>query len=448
MSERWKDCIVADIASSDRNALVGGPFGSNLVSKDYVDHGIPVIRGQNMATRWVSGDFVFVSEEKADQLSANWARPGDLVFTQRGTLGQVALVPTGAYDRYVVSQSQMKLTTDLDKAEPLFLYYVFNSPHQLNYIQQNAIQVGVPHTNLGILRNTPISLPPLKTQKKIASILGSLDDKIELNRRMNATLESMAQTIFQSWFIDFDPVHRNAALRTSLASSTSPTSQSTKCDHLFPNSFETSELGPIPTGWRVGSILEEAKLLSGGTPKTSNPEYWGGTIPWASAKDVSQCSDALLVSTERSITELGEKKSATKVIPAFSTVVVSRGATTGRLTMFGIPMAMNQTCYALKSKFDSNFALYCHARKFIEHAVHACHGSVFATITTSTFESTKVLLAPREVQLEFNHLVEPLFQQMLANTHKSIAIATLRESLSQELLRKSDTSRFVHTVNV
>ena len=120
MSERWKDCIVADIASSDRNALVGGPFGSNLVSKDYVDHGIPVIRGQNMATRWVSGDFVFVSEEKADQLSANWARPGDLVFTQRGTLGQVALVPTGAYDRYVVSQSQMKLTTDLDKAEPLF----------------------------------------------------------------------------------------------------------------------------------------------------------------------------------------------------------------------------------------------------------------------------------------------------------------------------------------
>lgn len=109
----WIRCRVGDIAATVRNALVGGPFGSNLVSKDYEGAGVPVIRGQNMGLgRWIDGDFAYVSEEKAQQLAANLARPGDIVFTQRGTLGQVAIVPSGPHDRYVISQSQMKLTVD------------------------------------------------------------------------------------------------------------------------------------------------------------------------------------------------------------------------------------------------------------------------------------------------------------------------------------------------
>src|SRR6266542_2469473 len=97
----WKCCRIADIAAPRKNALVGGPFGSNLVSRDYVDFGIPVIRGQNMNGRWVTGDFVYVSLEKANELRPNNAFPGDLIFTQRGTLGQVALVPQQRFDRYV-----------------------------------------------------------------------------------------------------------------------------------------------------------------------------------------------------------------------------------------------------------------------------------------------------------------------------------------------------------
>jgi type I restriction enzyme S subunit len=157
----WRDTDVSSIASSVRNALVGGPFGSNLVSNDYIDHGVPVIRGQNMGSRWVSGKFAYVSTEKAKSLEANLAKPGDIIFTQRGTLGQVAIVPKEPFDYYVVSQSQMKLTPDHSKADPLFLYYVFRSYQQQEYIRQNAIQVGVPHTNLGILRDTPVTLPPL-----------------------------------------------------------------------------------------------------------------------------------------------------------------------------------------------------------------------------------------------------------------------------------------------
>ena len=116
----WPRSTVRGIASSADNAIVGGPFGSDLVSNDYVQVGVPVIRGQNMGAKWVSGNFVFVSQAKAKALDANLARPGDLVFTQRGTLGQVSLVPDGPFELYVISQSQMKVTLNSSIANPLF----------------------------------------------------------------------------------------------------------------------------------------------------------------------------------------------------------------------------------------------------------------------------------------------------------------------------------------
>ena len=128
--EDWESSSVCAIASSTPNAIVGGPFGSDLVSKDYVAQGVPVIRGQNMGGRWVSGDFVFVTPMKARALEANLAYPGDIVFTQRGTLGQVSLVPDKPFSAYVVSQSQMKLSVNRRVADPLFVFYFFTSYEQ------------------------------------------------------------------------------------------------------------------------------------------------------------------------------------------------------------------------------------------------------------------------------------------------------------------------------
>ncbi len=170
-SEPWGNAPTSEIAAKQENALVGGPFGSDLVSKDYVPAGVPVIRGQNMQGRWVGGEFVFVSDSKAESLTANLARPLDIVFTQRGTLGQVALVPPKPWSRYLVSQNQMKLTVDPNIADPVFFYYVFSSSEQINYIKQRAIQTGVPHTNLSILRQTPVPLPPLAEQRAIAGVV-------------------------------------------------------------------------------------------------------------------------------------------------------------------------------------------------------------------------------------------------------------------------------------
>src|ERR1041385_177790 len=232
MPGEWRESTVGEIAAPTRNALVGGPFGSDLVSRDYVEAGVPVIRGQNMGGRWIAGEFAYVSDAKASSLDANLARPGDIVFTQRGTLGQVSVVPSAKFDRYLVSQSQMKLTVNRELADPIFIYYVFSTLEQRDYIRQHAIQTGVPHTNLGILRGTPVPLPPLPEQRAIAHILGTLDDKIELNQRMNETLEVMARALFESWFVDFDPVRakvegRDPGLPQPLAD-------------LFPDSFEDS----------------------------------------------------------------------------------------------------------------------------------------------------------------------------------------------------------------
>ena len=282
-----------------------------------------------------------------------------------------------------------------------------------------------------------LAIPPLSEQRSIAHILGTLDDKIELNRRMNETLEAMARALFKSWFVDFDPVRakaegRDPGLPKPLAA-------------LFPDSFEDSELGEIPKGWRIGSILDHAQLMSGGTPKTDRSEYWGGPIAWASAKDVSQSNGSFLVETERTITDRGLSGSATQIVPALSTVVVARGATTGRMVLFGRDMAMNQTCYALVTTTETPFALYCRLHEEIGTLVHAAHGSVFDTITTSTFATSRIVLPPQNALKAFEESVNPVFQRALRSFNESQTLTALRDTLLPKLIfgevRVKDTKR-------
>lgn len=250
MNDSWKEVPFGDLAAPIRNAIVGGPFGSNLVTNDYVESGVPVIRGQNMAGRWVGGDFVFVSEEKATSLTSNLARSGDLVFTQRGTLGQVAIVPNGDHDYYLVSQSQMKATVDAEQADTRFLYYFFSSEAQQEWIRSNAIQTGVPHTNLGILRRHSVLLPSLPEQRSIAAVLSAIDDKIEQNRRTGRTLEGLARATFKAWFMDFEPVKAKAAGHTSFPGMPADAFAALPC------SLMNSSHGPVPQGWVVRTLDE------------------------------------------------------------------------------------------------------------------------------------------------------------------------------------------------
>jgi type I restriction enzyme S subunit len=345
--------------------------------------------------------------------------PG-VVLGRKGVVGSVFFV-----DKDYWPHDTSLWVKDFHGNYPRFVYYFFKSI--ASQIARMDVGSANPTLNRNHVHPIPVNWPPLTEQKAIASVLGALDDKIELNRRMNATLEAMARALFQSWFVDFDPVRAKLDGRK-------PDGLDKATAALFPSAFQDSELGPIPLGWDVGSILRQADLLSGGTPKTDVPAYWDGDIPWASAKDVSQCGEAFLISTERTITKLGVDESSTKIIPSLATVVVARGATTGRLTMFGESMAMNQTCYGLRSEVGAPFALYCHARHFIDRLVQGGHGSVFDTITTSTFEATDVLLAPKEVLQAFDKHVTPLFHRVRTNIHQSRSLATLRDTLLPKLL--------------
>jgi type I restriction enzyme, S subunit len=195
--EDWEISQVKDIASHTKNAIASGPFGSDLVSNDYVDNGVPIIRGQNMRMQYLSGDFAFVTNEKARSLEANLARPRDIVFTQRGTLGQVSIVPNDSFEFYLVSQSQMKLTVNLRVADPLFFYYVFSSSEQQKYIQLNTIQTGVPHINLGILKKIPVQLPSIYEQEAIACTLSDIDALIESLDRLLTKKRQIKQGAMQ-----------------------------------------------------------------------------------------------------------------------------------------------------------------------------------------------------------------------------------------------------------
>jgi type I restriction enzyme S subunit len=320
------------------------------------------------------------------------------------------------------------------KLDIRWLYYAIHH-YELGNVDDGS---PIPSTTRAAVYLLDLDVPPFDEQRAIAHILGTLDDKIELNRRMNETLEAMARALFKSWFVDFDPVRaKHAGHDPGLPK---------EIADLFPNRFEDSELGEIPKGWGVGPILDTARLLSGGTPKTERNEYWSGGIPWASAKDVSQCIDSFLVETERKITARGLEESATQLIPALCSVVVARGATTGRMVVLGNAMAMNQTCYALATAIGTPFALYCHLREEVGRLVHAAHGSVFDTITTSTFATSKVVVPPRPVLGEFEGRVDLLFRRVLAGTKASRTLAALRDTLLPKLisgeLRVQDVERF------
>jgi type I restriction enzyme S subunit len=189
---------ISSVAAS--KGLVGGPFGSSLVGNDYEVVGVPVIRGTNLGFgKYLGGSFVYVSEEKvARDLARNTAVPGDIVFTQRGTLGQVALVDDSAADEYVVSQSQMRLRVDPEVASTEFVYYACAAEAFFRQISDNAISTGVPHINLGILGRLTIPLPGLVTQQSIAEVLGALDGKIATNTVLSNVTDEYLATVLDA----------------------------------------------------------------------------------------------------------------------------------------------------------------------------------------------------------------------------------------------------------
>ncbi|MGN9714434.1 restriction endonuclease subunit S [Acinetobacter variabilis] len=202
----WEVVALDQIKSDEKKALISGPFGSNISAKYFTPTGVPVIRGNNLSldvfTRFKENGFVFVSPEKADELGT-WAQADDIIFTAVGTLGQIGLLSDNQdYPRYIISNKQIRLRLNQEKVTPQFVYYWLASDLMQEVIEQRNTGSSVPLINLGVVKSLLIPLPPLPEQKAIASVLSSLDDKIDLLHRQNKTLEAMAETLFRQWFIE------------------------------------------------------------------------------------------------------------------------------------------------------------------------------------------------------------------------------------------------------
>ena len=256
----WVACTLDDIKALAPYAIAGGPFGSDLVRADYVTDGVPVIRGGNLGAgerRFYTEDLVFISEEKANQLARHTARPGDVVVTQRGTLEQVGLVPQGTpWSRFILSQSQMKITCNPGRVDAEYLYYWLLTPEVRDYVARHTIIAGVPHTNLAILRATPVRLPPLDQQRAIARALGRIDARAALAESMSDELDRLARLVFRTWFFEHDPIDSRALGERH--ASTSPAEAG-----LFPIARVPSAAGPIPAGWRAVPLTECASYQNG-----------------------------------------------------------------------------------------------------------------------------------------------------------------------------------------
>jgi type I restriction enzyme S subunit len=259
---------------------------------------------------------------------------------------------------------------------------------------------------------------------------------------MNATLEAMARALFQSWFVDFDPVRAKLDGRP-------PAGLDDTTAALFPAHFQDSPLGPIPQGWEVCSLANKIELLSGGTPKTSEPDYWDGDIPWYSVKDAPSETDVWVVQTERHVTKLGIANSATQILPEGTTIISARG-TVGKLALVGTPMAMNQSCYGVRGvKGYGNFFTYFALRQATNDLQQRTHGTVFDTITRQTFETLDWIFPPANLTTAFDHTVAPLLVQLRANLHQSRTLAALRDTLLPKLLggalRVADIDELAHS---
>jgi type I restriction enzyme, S subunit len=388
------------------------------------DSGIALI-----ATNCIKNSYLFPVFERVRYVDEptyqHWFRghpePGDLLFVTKGSPGRVCLVPDPV--NFCIAQDMVAIRADRAKIDPGYLLAVLRSPEVQARIENMHVGSLIPHFKKGDFDKLLLPVPEKPIQEFIGKLYLELSRKIDLNERTNTTLEEIALAIFKDWFVNFGPTRsimegRGKYLHSDLWA-------------LFP---ELLDAEGKPEGWRWEPLLEHARLISGGTPKTNVPEYWGGEIAWASAKDVSQCGGMFLLETERTITQRGVDQSATRIIPKFGTVVVARGATTGRFCMTGREIAMNQTCYALDSKNLRPFWLSCAFSNLVSGLVNAAHGSVFDTITTKTIEGANVIIASEELLTQFESLVEPFFLKILANLEHSRSLAQTRDILLPRLM--------------
>jgi len=354
--------------------------------------------------------------------------PGDILIAMTGaTVGKVGCFPV-TRERFYLNQRVGKVyLTSPGKADYRFLYYVLSQDTYVNQMFGTADGSAQANISGAQIERLEIPMPPLPEQRAIAHILGTLDDKIESNRRMNETLDAMARALFKSWFVDFDPVRAKAEGRD--------TELPKHIAGLFPDSFEDSELGEIPRGWTVKSVGDVAIVVGGTTPSTKNSAYWdGGKHAWATPKDLSALAVPVLLDTERRITDTGLAQIGSGLLPK-GTVLLSSRAPIGYLAVAEIPIAINQGFIAMTPKAGtSNLFLLLWASAAHEDIVSRANGSTFLEISKTNFRPIPIIAPSANVMRKFDQLVRPVYERIVECARESRQLAATRDVLLPKLI--------------
>ena len=411
MAGEWREHALGDVIELKR--------GYDLPQQDRRPGVVPLVSSSG------------VTDHHAEAMAKG---PG-VVTGRYGTLGQV----------FYIEEDFWPLNTtlyvrDFKGNDPRFISYFLRGLDFLAYSDKAA----VPGLNRNHLHQARVVVPTdVAEQRAIAHILGTLDDKIELNRRMSETLEAMARVLFKSWFVDFDPVRakmegRDPGLPQALAD-------------LFPARLVDSELGEIPEGWGAKPIGGLAEIVGGSTPKTDRAEYWeGGTHHWVTPKDLSGLSMPVLLNTERKITDAGLAQVSSGLLPT-GTVLLSSRAPIGYLAIAEMPVAINQGFIGMKPRPGiSDLFLLRWAAAAHDEIVSYANGSTFLEISKSAFRPILAIAPPTSIMDDFDRLSRPMYRKVVEHERESRTLATLRDALLPKLIsgevRMGNAERFVAEV--
>lgn len=299
----------------------------------------------------------------------------------------------------------VRFRIDRSRADPRYVSYVLRGPGWRGYVRGASAGSAQPQLNARVMGGFHFALPPLVEQRRIAAVLGAIDDKIESNRRLLAVLERTAATLFRGRFVEFVGVEE----------------------------FEHRESGRVPTGWTALPVGDVLKVVGGSTPSTKEPQYWDGSHCWATPKDLARMQSPILLDTMRHITDEGVARISSKLLPE-RTVLLSSRAPVGYTAISFVPVAVNQGFIAIPpSGVPSEFVLFWLREHMDEIKAHA-GGTTFAEISKRQFRPLPMLVPPPEQLAAFEAVVRPMFDLMAAQEREALSLTAIRDALLPRLI--------------
>lgn len=420
---------LGDVCRAQGGAVQTGPFGSQLHASDYEDIGTPVVMPVNLIDGNVSESGIArVGGNHVERLQRHRLKTGDIVFSRRGDVTRFALI-SQREEGWLCGTGCLKVSVGSPAiATPEYLAALLASPDAKEWLVRHAVGATMPNLNTEILGNLLITLPPMREQIAIGSFLRDLKERIDLLRQTNATLEAIAQALFKSWFVDFDPVRAKAEGRE-------PQGMDTATAAIFPSEFEESELGLIPKGWRIDEIGKAAPCVGGATPSTKEPRFWDDPVHhWVTPKDLSGLQSPVLIATERKVSEAGLAKISSGLLPV-GTLLLSSRAPIGYLAIAHVPTAINQGFIAMLpgGQLPASYLLFW-TKLNMDAIKQKANGSTFMEISKSAFRPIKLVVPFSQVVSEFDSICRPLLERIADNERQRLQLAQLREVLLPRLI--------------